>query len=141
MGNFVSVKRLQIKLQNNMKINKKRELSISETLWPQFIKALMTRLKDDINNAYFTILRFCQTSEVFIYFDFNHIKPKEIYTIIAEISTVQNLRGVFNKLTLMLAESSNLGVDKDYTASVETRGDSISRSVYRCKAKIQRTTH
>ena len=124
-----------------MKTNKERELSLLNKLWPQFKKALMTRLKDDINNAYFTILRFCHTNEVFIYFDFNHIKPKEIYTIIAEISTVQNLRGVFNKLTLMLAESSNLGVDKDYTASVETRGDSISRSVYRCKAKIQRTTH
>ena len=101
----------------------------------------MTKLKDDINNAYFTILRFCHTNEVFIYFDFDHIKPKEIYTIIAEISMVLNLRGVFSKLTLMLAEISNLGVDKDYTASVETRGDSISRSVYRCKAKIQRTTH
>lgn len=124
-----------------MKINKERELSLLEKLWPQFIKALMVKLKKGIDKAYFTILRFCQTSEVFIYFDFNHIKPKEIYTIIAEISTVLNLRGVFSKLTLMLAESSNLGVNKDYTASVETRGDSISRSVYRCKAKIQRTTH
>jgi hypothetical protein len=124
-----------------MKTNKERELSLLNKLWPQFKKALMTKLKDGINNAYFTILRFCHSNEVFIYFDFDHIKPKEIYTIIAEISTVQNLRGVFNKLTLMLAESSNLGVDKDYTASVETRGDSISRSVYRCKAKIQRTTH
>jgi hypothetical protein len=124
-----------------MKTNKERELSLLNKLWPQFKKALMTRLKDGINNAYFTILRFCHTNEVFIYFDFDHIKPKEIYTIIAEISTVLNLRGVFSKLTLMLAESSNLGVDKDYTASVETRGDSISRSVYRCKAKIQRTTH
>ena len=124
-----------------MKINKERELSLLEKLWPQFIKALMVKLKKGIDKAYFTILRFCQTNEVFIYFDFNHIKPKEIYTIIAEISTVLNLRGVFSKLTLMLAESSNLGVDKDYTASVETRGDSISRSVYRCKTKIQRTTH
>jgi hypothetical protein len=124
-----------------MKTNKERELSLLNKLWPQFKKALMTKLKDDINNAYFTILRFCHTNEVFIYFDFDHIKPKEIYTIIAEISMVLNLRGVFSKLTLMLAESSNLGVDKDYTASVETRGDSISRSVYRCKAKIQRTTH
>ena len=124
-----------------MKINKEREQSLLEKLWPQFIKALMVKLKKGIDKAYFTILRFCQTNEVFIYFDFNHIKPKEIYTIIAEISTVLNLRGVFSKLTLMLAESSNLGVDKDYTASVETRGDSISRSVYRCKAKIQRTTH
>jgi hypothetical protein len=124
-----------------MKTNKERELSLLNKLWPQFKKALMTRLKDGINNAYFTILRFCHTNEVFIYFDFDHIKPKEIYTIIAEISTVLNLRGVFSKLTLMLAEISNLGVDKDYTASVETRGDSISRSVYRCKAKIQRTTH
>jgi hypothetical protein len=124
-----------------MKTNKERELSLLNKLWPQFKKALMTRLKDGINNAYFTILRFCHTNEVFIYFDFDHIKPKEIYTIIAEISMVLNLRGVFSKLTLMLAEISNLGVDKDYTASVETRGDSISRSVYRCKAKIQRTTH
>jgi hypothetical protein len=124
-----------------MKTNKERELSLLNKLWPQFKKALMTKLKDDINNAYFTILRFCHTNEVFIYFDFDHIKPKEIYTIIAEISMVLNLRGVFSKLTLMLAEISNLGVDKDYTASVETRGDSISRSVYRCKAKIQRTTH
>jgi hypothetical protein len=56
----------------------------------------MTKLKDGINNAYFTILRFCHTNEVFIYFDFDHIKPKEIYTIIAEISTVLNLRGVFS---------------------------------------------
>lgn len=124
-----------------MKNNKKREQSLLEKLWPQFIKAFMVELKKSVDKTYFTILRFYQTSEVFIFFDFKHIRPKEIYTIIAEISTVLNLRGVFSKLTLMLAESSNLGVDKDYTASVETRGDSISRSVYRCKAKIQRTTH
>ena len=124
-----------------MKNNKKRELSLLEKLWPQFIKAFMVELKKSVDKTYFTILRFYQTSEVFIFFDFKHIRPKEIYTIIAEISTVLNLRGVFSKLTLMLAESSNLGVDKDYTASVETRGDSISRSVSRCKAKIQRTTH
>lgn len=124
-----------------MKNNKKRELSLLEKLWPQFIKAFMVELKKSVDKTYFTILRFYQTSEVFIFFDFKHIRPKEIYTIIAEISTVLNLRGVFSKLTLMLAESSNLCVDKDYTASVETRGDSISRSVYRCKAKIQRTTH
>lgn len=124
-----------------MKNNKKRELSLLEKLWPQFIKAFMVELKKSVDKTNFTILRFYQTSEVFIFFDFKHIRPKEIYTIIAEISTVLNLRGVFSKLTLMLAESSNLGVDKDYTASVETRGDSISRSVYRCKAKIQRTTH
>ena len=124
-----------------MKNNKKRELSLLEKLWPQFIKAFMVELKKSVDKTYFTILRFYQTSEVFIFFDFKHIRPKEIYTIIAEISTVLNLRGVFSKLTLMLAESSNLGVDKDYTASVETRGDSISRSVYRCKAKTQRTTH
>ena len=140
MGNFVGRKIINI-FTEKMKINKERELSLLEKLWPQFIKALMVKLKKGIDKAYFTILRFCQTNEVFIYFDFNHIKPKEIYTIIAEISTVLNLRGVFSKLTLMLAESSNLCVDKDYTASVETRGDSISRSVYRWKAKIQRTTH
>ena len=119
-----------------MKINKKRELSLLEILWPQFIKALMTKLKEGINNAYFTILRFCHTSEVFIYFDFDYIKPKEIYTIIAEISTILNLRGVFSKLTLMLAESSNLCVRDDYTSSIKTRGNSISRSVSRCKASI-----
>jgi hypothetical protein len=119
-----------------MKNNKKRELSLLEKLWPQFIKAFMVESKKSVDKTYFTILRFYQTSEVFIFFDFKHIRPKEIYTIIAEICTTINIRGVFNKLTQMLAESSNLGVRTDYTSSIKTRGDSISRSVSRCKASI-----
>jgi len=116
-----------------MRKNKKGEGTRLKEVWPLFLKNFIVRIKQLFKGKFSIKCENKNKDSLLIYFDFNQIKGKDIYHLLARISEMVNTKGVLRKLTFMLAKITNLAVKDGNFNNFQTRGDSIYRGICRYK--------